>query len=48
MRCLGRQLGMNGSAARKEHPEDMAARRAARRRPRLAYAVESEDEADVP
>jgi hypothetical protein len=31
MTCPGRQLGMTGSAARKEHPEDMAAQRAARR-----------------
>ena len=30
MTCPGRQLGMNGSAAPKEHPEDMAAQRAAR------------------
>jgi hypothetical protein len=31
MTCPGRQLGMTGSAARKEHPEDMAAQRAAGR-----------------
>jgi hypothetical protein len=31
MTCPGRQLGINGVRCAKEHPEDMAAQRAARR-----------------
>ena len=31
MTCPGRQLGINGVRRAKEHPEDMAAQRAARR-----------------